>query len=224
MKENKQVLVAPSILSANFSALGEAVKKIQKAQGDWVHFDVMDGMFVPNITFGHKILADVRSLVSLPMDVHLMVEHPENQVNNFAEAGADHIIFHTEAVVHAHRLVQRIKDLGKKAGVSIVPSTPVSTLSELLPFLDIILIMSVNPGFGGQELIPSCLQKIEELDRLRRQHDYSYVISVDGGINRHTSHLAREAGVDVIIAGSAFFSTDDPAEEVRILRGTKKVI
>jgi ribulose-phosphate 3-epimerase len=158
------------------------------------------------------------------MDVHLMVEHPENQVNNFAEAGADHIIFHTEAVVHAHRLVQRIKDLGKKAGVSIVPSTPVSTLSELLPFLDIILIMSVNPGFGGQELIPSCLQKIEELDRLRRQHDYSYVISVDGGINRHTSHLAREAGVDVIIAGSAFFSTDDPAEEVRILRGTKKVI
>ncbi len=219
MNSSSETLVAPSLLSANFGNMAAGVKQIVDSGGDWVHLDVMDGMFVPNITFGPKMVKDIRPLTELPFDVHLMIEKPENHVDVFAEAGADYISFHLEAVVHAHRMIQRIKDNGKRAGISIVPSTPADHLVELLPMLDLILIMTVNPGFGGQEIIPRCLEKVRKLKRLREEHGYSYLLSVDGGIDRHTCGTARKAGSDVLVSGSAFFASENPAEEVRILKG-----
>jgi ribulose-phosphate 3-epimerase len=212
-------LVAPSLLSANFANMAAGVKQIVEAGGDWVHLDVMDGMFVPTITFGPQMIKDIRLITELPFDVHLMIERPENHIDAFAEAGADYISFHLEAVVHGHRLIQRIKNRGKHAGISIVPSTPADHLEEVLPMLDLILIMTVNPGFGGQKIIPRCLEKVKKLKRLREKHGYSYLLSVDGGIDRYTCADARAAGSDVLVSGSAFFSAENPAEEVRILKG-----
>ena len=171
-----------------------------------MHIDVMDGSFVPNITIGQPVVASLRRHSALPFDVHLMVMHPETQIESFIEAGADIITFHYEASVHHHRLVQQIHDAGKKAGISIVPSTPVSVLKELLPSVDVVLVMTVNPGFGGQLLIPECLKKVSELDEIRRKEGYKYLISVDGGINEKTAKEAVSAGSDILVSGSAFFS------------------
>lgn len=199
-------VLAPSLLSADFGSLKEAISQIENNNGKVVHIDVMDGQFVPEITYGQPVVRSMRPLTSLPFDVHLMVEHPENQIESFAKAGADWITFHLEAAVHAHRLVQQIHELGKKAGISIVPSTPVSALSEMLEYADIILVMTVNPGFGGQSIIPSCVKKIEELKRIREEHGYNYLISVDGGVNPKTLQSVLDAGADVIVSGSAFFN------------------
>ncbi|MEW6566252.1 MAG: ribulose-phosphate 3-epimerase [Spirochaetota bacterium] len=212
-------LIAPSILSADFSRMGEAVSEIQNAEADWVHIDVMDGIFVPNLTFGPKMVGDLRPYTDLPFDVHLMIETPDQLIPAFAEAGADYITFHLEAVVHAHRTVQLIRSLGKKPGVSIVPSTPVSLLTELLPFIDQVLIMTVNPGFGGQNLIETCLDKIRSLAAIRKELNLNFLIAADGGINVQTSPKVRNAGTDVLIAGSAFFSAADKKQFVKVLKG-----
>ncbi|MCR4940840.1 MAG: ribulose-phosphate 3-epimerase [Treponemataceae bacterium] len=202
----KKTLLAPSLLSSDFSALGAAVAEIEKRGGKIVHIDVMDGSFVPNITIGQPVVASLRRHSELPFDVHLMVLHPESQIDSFVEAGADMITFHYEACVHHHRVVQQIHAAGKKAGISIVPSTPVSVLKELLPFVDLVLVMTVNPGFGGQVLIPECLTKVRELDDIRKKMGYNYLISVDGGINESTFRDAVDAGSDILVSGSAFFS------------------
>ncbi|MEW5816279.1 MAG: ribulose-phosphate 3-epimerase [Spirochaetota bacterium] len=223
MNQLRNTIVAPSILSADFARIGDEIRRIENSNGDWVHLDVMDGVFVPNLTFGPKMVSDIRKITRLPLDVHLMIINPENMVDNFAEAGADFITFHLEACTHVHRLIEKIHGLGKKAGISIVPSTPASHLNEILQIIDLILIMSVNPGAGGQKLIPQCLEKVRILDRIRKEKSYSYYLSVDGGIDTYTAASVREAGTDILVTGSAFFATSTPAEDVLFLRG-KKVI
>ena len=219
MKQNKKHYYAPSILSADFSNVEAAIQRIHAAEADWIHLDVMDGHFVPNLTFGPKLVKDIRPHSSLPFDVHLMISEPEKYVEEFIEAGADYVTFHIEAAVHAHRVVQRIHAAGAKAGLSIVPSTPVSQLDSMLPYIDLILVMTVNPGFGGQELIPECLDKVRYLSTQAEAHGYKYLIEVDGGVNRSTVASVREAGADVLVSGSAFFKADDPKEEVRTMKG-----
>lgn len=199
-------MLAPSLLSADLADLKNALSLVKNNGGSVVHIDVMDGRFVPQITYGQPVVQCLRPHSDLPFDVHLMVEHPEEQVDTFASAGADWITFHHEACVHSHRLVQHIHDLGKKAGISIVPSTPVSAISEMLEYVDLVLVMTVNPGFGGQKLIPSCLKKITELVELRKKLGLNFMISVDGGVNADTLKSVVDAGADVIVSGSAFFS------------------
>ncbi len=214
-----KVLIAPSILSANFGALAEAVRAIVEMGGDMVHLDVMDGAFVPNITFGPKAVADLRPLTSLPFDAHLMIARPESLIDAFAEAGADIVTVHLEATTHLHRVLAAIRALGKRPGVSIVPSTPVEALGEVLPIVDVVLVMTVNPGFGGQEMIDRCLRKVERLRYLKEREGYGYLIEVDGGINRGTIRSALDAGAELIVAGSALFNSPDPKAEVAFLRG-----
>ena len=202
----KKTVLAPSLLASDFSDLGTAVKKIEAGNGAVVHIDVMDGQFVPEISFGHPVVRSLRPLTKLPFDVHLMVTNPEAQIQSFAEAGADWITFHYEVTAHSHRLIQQIHSLGKKAGVAICPGTPVSALAEILECADIILVMTVNPGWGGQSLIESCVKKIALLDKLRAENGYGYKISVDGGVNGKTLQSVLDAGVDVVVSGSSFFN------------------
>ncbi|MBQ3670994.1 MAG: ribulose-phosphate 3-epimerase [Treponema sp.] len=204
----KKVVLAPSLLSADFFDLSSALKKIESSPAGIVHIDVMDGQFVPQISYGQPVVKSLRPHTALPFDVHLMVEKPESMVDSFAQAGADMITFHLESTVHADRLAHHIKDLGKKAGVSIVPSTPVSLLSELLGVVDLVLVMTVNPGFGGQKLIPSCLEKVRELSRIRSGRGLDFLISVDGGVNNGTVSSVVDSGADIVVSGSAFFSGD----------------
>jgi len=202
----KKTLLAPSLLSADFGQLQEMLKIIEMRGGSVVHIDVMDGRFVPEITYGQPVIRSIRPLSKLPFDVHLMVEHPEDQIDSFVACGADWITFHFENTVHIHRIIQRIHDAGKKAGIAFVPSTPVSALSEILPYVDVVLVMTVNPGFGGQKIIPSCVRKITELREIREKNGYSYDISVDGGVNADTLQSVLDAGADIVVSGSAFFS------------------
>lgn len=218
MMNNSSTLIAPSLLSANFGDMAHGVKLIESANADWVHLDVMDGTFVPQITFGSKMVADLRAMTMLPFDVHLMIVNPEAHVQSFAEAGADIITIHVEATVHVHRLINRIKEMGKKAGISIVPSTPVSLIAEILPFADLVLVMTVNPGFGGQSLIRECLKKVSHLREIKRQSAYDFLIEVDGGINVSTHRFAVDAGAEVLVMGSAFFSSNNPQQTVERMR------
>lgn len=199
-------MLAPSLLSADLSDLRGSLRLVEKNGGSAVHIDVMDGRFVPQISYGQPVVQSLRPHSELPFDVHLMTEHPEMQADTFAAAGADWITFHYEACTHSHRLAQHIHDLGKKAGVSIVPSTPVSAVSELLEYVDIVLVMTVNPGFGGQKLIPSCVRKIGELCEIRAARSLPFTISVDGGVNAETLPDIVSAGADIVVSGSAFFS------------------
>lgn len=198
--------LAPSLLSADFSDLASAIKKIETEGGSIVHIDVMDGAFVPQITYGQPVIKSIRKLTALPFDVHLMVEKPELMVDSFAESGADWITFHYESTVHIDRLIHHIHDLGKKCGISIIPSTPVSFLREILPLVDLVLVMSVNPGFGGQRFIPYTLDKIRELKKIREENSLSFMISVDGGINEKNYSEVAAAGADILVSGFAFFS------------------
>lgn len=202
----KNQILAPSLLSADFADLGSEIKKIENNNGGAVHIDVMDGSFVPEITYGEPVIRSIRKLTQLPFDVHLMVDKPELHVASFAEAGADWITFHFEATNHAHRIIQMIHEKGKKAGVAVCPGTSLSILSEILPCADIILVMTVNPGWGGQKIIPSCVEKVAELKKYREEHGLNYRISVDGGINNDTLKSVIDAGTDIVVSGSCFFN------------------
>lgn len=214
----QKVMVAPSILSADFSDMKSGVELINKSGADWVHVDVMDGCFVPNLTFGPKMVKDIKPFSRLPLDVHLMVSQPDLLLEEFAAAGADYLTFHIEAVTHAHRLIQNILALGAKPGISLVPSTPVLLIQELLPLVSQVLVMTVNPGFGGQEIIESCLNKVRELVRMREEKGLDFLIAVDGGINEKTAPAVVHSGADVLISGSSFFRSPDPAGFVRNLK------
>jgi ribulose-phosphate 3-epimerase len=206
--------LAPSILSANFACLKEDLNKVEKAGAHLVHVDVMDGRFVPNITVGIPVVESLRAVTSLPLDVHLMIVEPEKYVSDFIRAGADWVSFHFEAAVHHHRIVEQIKEFGAKAGIVINPSTPVEFLTEILPFLDFVLVMSVNPGFGGQKFIPTSIGKIEKLKRLAQELNPELLIEVDGGIKVSNVESVLRAGAQVIVAGSAVFK-GNPEENVK---------
>jgi len=212
------IKIAPSILSADFSRLGEDIQAVDRAGADYIHVDVMDGHFVPNITIGPLVVAALRKVTDKPLDVHLMIENPDLYIEAFAKAGADIITVHQEAVPHLHRTVQLIKSLGKKAGVSLNPATPVETLDVILDELDLVLVMSVNPGFGGQAFIPSALDKISALRQRITQRGLATEIEVDGGVKIDNIRQAVAAGADVLVAGSAVFSTDDYAATISALR------
>ena len=202
---SNSVLLSPSLLSADFSDIGSAIKLIEEKHSAFVHVDVMDGHFVPSVSYGQPVIKSIRKCTSLPFDVHLMVERPENSINSFIDAGADFITFHIEATAHADRCVQLIYEAGKKAGIAVCPATPVSSIVHLLPFVDIVLVMTVNPGWGGQKLIPYTLKKVRELADIKEEKGYKYLISVDGGVHNGTLASVIEAGCDVVVSGSAFF-------------------
>ncbi len=203
------LIIAPSMLASDFSRTREEVSTIADSGAGWVHLDVMDGSFVPNISFGPKFIADLRAHSNLPFDAHLMIEQPERYIDEFARAGCDYITVHSEATIHLHRTLSLITDTGVKSGLSLIPSAPVSSIGEVLEMVDLVLVMSVNPGFGGQSLIPSTLKKIEELAAIRKREGYHYLISVDGGVNLNTVEEVVRRGADVVVAGSAFFNAPD---------------
>jgi ribulose-phosphate 3-epimerase len=203
------IKIVPSILSADFTRLGEQVQAVEAAGADRVQVDVMDGRFVPNITFGAMAIACLRPLTQLPIEAHLMVEPPEDFIEPFARAGADMIIVHQEATPHLHRAIQQIHSLGKKAGVAMNPATPAITISEVLGIVEMVLVMTVNPGFGGQEFIPQTLGKIQQVRNAIRQRGLNCDIEVDGGINVETVPLVVEAGADVLVAGSSVYGEKD---------------
>lgn len=214
-----KIKIAPSILSADFARLGEEVRTIDSAGADYIHIDVMDGHFVPNLTIGPDVVKALRPHSKLPFDVHLMVENPDNLIKAFAESGADIITVHVEACTHLHRTIQLIKSFGKKAGVSLVPSSHEEKLNFVMDDVDLILVMSVNPGFGGQSFIPSQLGKIENLRKMIDKTAKKIDLEVDGGINPETAKQVIKAGADVLVAGSAVFKTSNYAENIKALRG-----
>jgi ribulose-phosphate 3-epimerase len=205
--KNRRIKIAPSILSADFSRLGEQVLEVAKAGADYIHVDVMDGHFVPNITIGSPVVASLRSRTDLPLDVHLMIERPEAHVRQFADAGANIITVHVEAATHLHRLVESIKALGVKAGVSVNPATPLSSLDEVLPLLDLVLVMTVNPGFGGQTFIPGMKDKVVRLRKILDERRVQAELEVDGGITTLLAPELAKAGADVLVAGAAIFNS-----------------
>ncbi|SEP56005.1 ribulose-phosphate 3-epimerase [Piscibacillus halophilus] len=209
--------IAPSILSADFSKLGDEIKDVEK-DVDYIHVDVMDGHFVPNITIGPLIVESIRPITQLPLDVHLMIENPEQYVPAFAKAGADIISVHQEATPHLHRVIQQIKNEGVKPGVVINPATPVESIMPILGDVDLVLVMTVNPGFGGQSFIESTLSKIKQLKELKQQYNYHYEIEVDGGVKPETAKACVDAGAEVLVAGSAIFNHSNRQEAINAIK------
>jgi ribulose-phosphate 3-epimerase len=201
--------IAPSILSADFANLGDDIRAVEAAGADWIHVDVMDGQFVPNITMGPLVVEAVRRSTRLTIDVHLMIASPERYVGDFAAAGADYIAVHQEACIHLHRTIQQIREAGAKPGVALNPATPVESLQWIIDELDFVLVMSVNPGFGGQRFIPSALDKVARLKTMIQERSLSTLIQIDGGVNAATIGRIAAAGVDVFVAGSAIFGSED---------------
>jgi ribulose-phosphate 3-epimerase len=216
-----EIKISPSILSADFARLGEQVAEAGAAGADWIHVDVMDGHFVPNITIGVPVVQALRRVTELPLDVHLMIEAPDRYLNAFADAGADILTVHVEAAVHLHRTVERIRELGMRPGVSINPATPLSALDEILPYVDLVLVMTVNPGFGGQRYIPTSTAKIARLrQELERRHLWGVELEVDGGISADNAAEVVEAGASVLVAGAAVFAAEGGVEyNIARLRG-----
>jgi ribulose-phosphate 3-epimerase len=214
--------IAPSILSADFSRLGEEVRAVDRAGADYIHVDVMDGHFVPNITIGPLVVEAVRKVTTLPLDVHLMIENPDLYIPDFARAGADFIVVHAEATQHLHRTVQLIKSFGKKAGVSFNPATPLHQLDYLIGELDLVLLMTVNPGFGGQSFIEACLPKIHALRGMLDKRGLETLLEVDGGVKIENIARISHAGADVFVAGSAVFGSADYAATIAALRKLAK--
>jgi ribulose-phosphate 3-epimerase len=210
--------IAPSILSADFGHLADEIARCEAGGADWIHIDVMDGVFVPNLTFGAKVIETVRKLTPLPLDVHLMVVEPENYFDAFAGAGATGLTIHQEAAPHLQRQLTRIRQLGCAAGVALNPGTPLSAVSEVLDDLDLLLIMTVNPGFGGQSFIPATFDKITRARRMLDDARSTATLEVDGGINRDTIEKVWRSGADTFVAGNAVFTAKDPAAEIRALR------
>jgi ribulose-phosphate 3-epimerase len=211
-------LIAPSILSADFARLGEEIKAVEAAGADWIHIDVMDGHFVPNITIGPLVVKAARQSTSLPLDVHLMIENPDRYVADFVDAGADLIAVQVEACAHLHRTVQMIRECGARPGVVLNPTTPLTTIEWILEDVEFVMLMSVNPGFGGQQFIPSTLEKIRQLRAMIENHGLSTLIEIDGGVNRTTIKDIAAAGTDVFVAGSAIYGTPDYEAAIREFR------
>ncbi|MGM9571162.1 MAG: ribulose-phosphate 3-epimerase [bacterium] len=212
------IQIAPSILSADFSRLAEEVTRVEKAGAELLHIDVMDGHFVPNITLGAPIVKCLKGKTGLPFDVHLMIERPDFFLNDFADSGADYITVHAEAATHLHRTVMAIKELGVKAGVALNPATPLSCLEYILDELDMVLLMSVNPGFGGQKFIEAVLPKVRELKQMIAARGLKTLIEIDGGVNVSNAGRLAEAGADILVAGSAVYKSDDVAEAIAGLK------
>ncbi|MBR5128982.1 MAG: ribulose-phosphate 3-epimerase [Firmicutes bacterium] len=210
--------LAPSILSADFSRLGEHVSLIEKGGADLIHVDVMDGHFVPNISFGSAVMKSLDGKTELKYDVHLMIEDPDKYLEDFVTENTEYITVHQEACIHLHRTIQHIKSLGIKAGVSINPATPIGLLEDILEDIDLVLIMSVNPGFGGQKFIPRALEKIKRLDQWRKEKNLSFLIEVDGGVNLDNAKEIIDAGTDILVAGSAVFGASDIIERTKAFK------
>ncbi len=211
-------IIAPSLLSADFVRLAEDIAKVEAAGADWLHLDIMDGHFVPNMTFGPPLVAAIRKITKLPLDVHLMVMNPSGLVDAFADAGADWLTVHVETEPHLHRLVAHIRELGVKPAVALNPATPLGTLEEILDEVDMVLVMSVNPGFGGQKFISSSISKIQRLKKIIVESGHRVFIEVDGGVNAETVAQVRGAGADVLVAGSAVFGSKDWAKAIQVLK------
>lgn len=219
MTQKKEgVIIAPSILSADFSKLGDEIKAVEQAGADWIHVDVMDGHFVPNLTIGPMVVEAVRKVTELPLDVHLMIENADNYINEFISAGSDIITVHVEACPHLNRTIQLIKEKEVMAGVVLNPATPLSSLEEIMHEIDMVLLMSVNPGFGGQKFIPSMLDKIENLSEIMTHYEHPIALEVDGGINPENVADIKQVGAGVLVAGSAIFNAKDYKKAIDSLR------
>jgi len=211
-------IIAPSLLAADFSDLAGEVEMVNESLADWIHLDIMDGLFVPNISFGFPVMEAVRDISTKPLDVHLMIVDPDRYLKRFRDAGASYLTVHYEACPHLHRTVSEIRSLGMKAGVALNPHTPVMLLKDILPYIDMVLIMTVNPGYGGQSFISKSLNKIGELRSMIDEEGYDVLIEVDGGIDTQNAPLLVHSGVDVLVAGNTVFSAPDPVEVIRELK------
>ena len=210
-------IIAPSVLSADFLNLGRDIEMLNQSKADWIHLDIMDGLFVPNISFGLPVVQAIRKATTKTLDVHLMIEQPERYITAFADAGADVLTLHYEASRHLHRAMQQIRDAGMKAGVVLNPHTSVELLQDLLPYLDLVLLMSVNPGFGGQKFIPQILDKTVRLKKMIEKRGLEVLIEVDGGVNAETAAQLFDAGADALVAGSYVFGSEDPQKTIERL-------